>query len=72
MFKKLFTLILVFIQLITGSYIGFTVSDESSNKLKAHLSVCEGYPDNISDVDCATRESILDMKDIVLSQKSLF
>ena len=59
-------------QLITGSCIGFTVSAENFNKLKTHLSVCEGYPDNISDVDCATRASILDMKDFGISQKSLF
>lgn len=72
MFKKLFTLILAFTQLITGSCIGFTVSTENFNKLKTHLSVCEGYPGNISDVDCATRASILDMKDMGLSQKSLF
>lgn len=72
MFKKLFTLIIVFIQLITGSCVRFTASAENFNKLKTHLSVCEGYPDNISDVDCATRASILDMKDMVISQKSLF
>ena len=72
MFKKLFTLIIVFIQLITGSCVRFTASAENFNKLKTHLSVCEGYPDNISDVDCATRASILDMKDMGISQKSLF
>ncbi len=72
MFKKLFTLILVFTQLITGPYVGFTAYAENFNKLKTHLSTCEGYPDNISDVDCATRASILDMKDMGLAQKSLF
>lgn len=72
MFKKLFTLILAFTQLITGPCVGFTASAENFNKLKTHLSACEGYPDNISDVDCATRASILDMKDMGLAQKSLF
>lgn len=72
MFKKLFTLILVFTQLIAAPCGGSTVSAENFNKLKTHLSVCEGCPGNISDVDCATRASILDMKDMELSQKSLF